>query len=103
MKMIDLKDVPNYLFVACAFAGAFIGFLMPETNYIPPQHPGIVSALVAFELNYINFITTIGAVVLIYWILRRKIRGLEALIACGALGLVSVRLILSSLNYLRKF
>jgi hypothetical protein len=102
MKIADSKDVPNYLLIVCAFAGAFVGFLMPGMSYIPPEHSGIIRALVAFELNYINLITTVGALVLLYWLLRRKVRGREALIACGALGLVSARLILASLSYLRK-
>jgi hypothetical protein len=100
--MITSKEVPNYLLIACAFAGAFIGFLIPTARPGPPLHPGILSAVIAFELNYVNLITTFGAVVLVYWLVVRKVRGREAMIVCGGLGLVTVKLVLASLDYFRK-
>jgi hypothetical protein len=102
MKTDASNQVPKYLFIGCAFIGAFIGFMVPETRIPQPGHAGILSAFITFELNYINLITTVGAVVLVYWLLKRKARGREPMMIYGALGFVCVKLLLASLRFARN-
>ncbi len=102
MKTVASNHVPKYLFIGCGFIGAFVGFLMPEGKIPQPEHSGIISAFIRFELNYINFITTLGAAVLAYLLLKRKVSGRAAMIICGALGFACVRLLLASLSLVHK-
>ena len=102
MKTAVSNDILKYMCIVCALIGAFIGFLIPQTKAFPSQQSGIVAAIIAFELNYINLITTLGAVWLLYRLLSRKVRGREALVMYGALGFVSIRLILASLSFFHK-
>ena len=85
--------------VLCASIGAFVGFLLPITHTLPPNHPGFIAAIIAFEMNRWNLITTLGALLLVYVLLKRKVRGREALVLYGGLGLVCVRLSLASLYH----
>jgi hypothetical protein len=89
----------RYLYGICALVGAVVGFLVPAAKASSAQHPGILGNIIAFELNYINLIATVGTVWLLYYVFVRKVRGREALVMYGALGFVSVRLILASLRF----
>ncbi len=102
MRMVASNHVPKYLLIGCTFIGAFIGFLMPEAKLPQPESSGIVSAIIRFELSYINFITTLGAGVLAYLLFKRKVSGRAAMILYGALGFVCVRLLLASLIFAHK-
>lgn len=102
MKAAITRDVPKFVYVTCALVGAFVGFLIPNTKTLPPRNHGVVAAIIAFELNYINLITTIGVAWLFYWLFKRKTRGREAMVMYGALGFAMIRLMLASVSFLNK-
>jgi hypothetical protein len=102
MTLATSERVSAYTCMTCVFVGALVGVLIPGTKSSPPVHHGILGAIIAFELNYINVITTIGTVVLVYWLVTRKVRGRMAQVMYGALGFVSVRLILASISFYSK-
>lgn len=103
MRASSARGFPNYLFIISAFVGALIAFLLPKAGEPVPHAHGMISAFVEFELNYMNLITSLGAVVLVYWVLKRKISGREALVVYGALGFVAIQLILASLRFIRSY
>ena len=102
MRASSPQGFPNYLLIISAFVGAFIAFLLPETGTPIPHAHGMISSFIAFELTYMNLITSLGAVVLVYWLIKRKMSGREALVVYGALGFVSIKLILASLRFIRS-
>lgn len=79
--------------------GAIVGFLLPDMHTSLPQHHGVVATIIAFELSYINLITTAGLLLLIYWLFVRRKRGRETPIMYGALGFAFVRLVVAVLKY----
>lgn len=87
------NTIPRYAYILCTFAGALIGFMLPATETPRTEHAGILGSIIAFELNYLNLLTTIGAVWLIYLLSRRRARGRQALVMYGGLGFVGARLI----------
>ena len=61
--------------------------LMLPAHKIPlPAHGGILWHIIAFEINYLNVLTAIGAISLIYLLSGRRFRGREALLIYGFLG-----------------
>ncbi len=101
MKSLPSKHISNSWLITCAFAGAFVGFLLPSAKVGLLEHSGRLASIIDFELGYLNLITTCGGAVLLYWLLTRKTRGAEGMIICGGLGFVSIRLLLASISYLR--
>ncbi len=103
MRETSTRKLPNNLLIVSAFAGAFLAFLLPEEARTPGPHAhGMMSAFIAFELNYMNLITSVGAVVLVYWLIKRRMSGRETLVVCAALGFVSIKLILASLRFVNS-
>jgi hypothetical protein len=90
------NTIPRYAYILCTFAGALIGFMLPVTEIPQTEHAGILGAIIAFELNYLNLLTTIGAIWLIYLLSRRRVRGREALVTFGGLGFVAARLVVAA-------
>jgi len=102
MKTETSNEVPQYLYLICVLVGAFVGFLIPETKTVPSANRGIVAAIIAFELNYLNLITTIGLALFAYLLFTRRVRGKEAMAMHGALGFAATRLIVASLGFLSR-
>jgi hypothetical protein len=100
MERAASSNASKNAYIICAFVGAFIGFLVPETKTLPPQRPGIPAAMIAFEVNHSNLIMTLGALLLLYWLSTRKAHGPQALVMSGALGFCAVQLLLASLRVL---
>jgi len=99
--LINSKNPPGYLLVACTFVGAFIGLLLPGARSVAPvRYPGVLNAFISFQLNHESLIEIVGAVVLLYWLFAKKVNGPAAMIICGALGLILVKLTLASLLFL---
>lgn len=99
MKLEASSDASKGAYIVCVFVGAFIGFLIPKTKILPSQSPGILAAMIAFEINHTNLIMTLGAPLLLYWLLTRKVRGSQALVMSGALGLCAMQLLVASLSF----
>jgi uncharacterized BrkB/YihY/UPF0761 family membrane protein len=102
MKAESSSRISGFVYVICAFVGALIGLMVPTTKDLPVQHHGILAAMIAFELNYLNLLTTLGAIWLFYWLLKRRVRPREAMVMYGGLGFVCVRLIFASVNFFHK-
>jgi hypothetical protein len=96
------NTIPRYAYILCTFAGALIGFMLPGTSIPWTTHAGILDSVIAFELNYLNLLSTIGAIWLIYLLSKRRFRGRQVLVIYGGLGLVGARLIVAAWFYFRK-
>jgi hypothetical protein len=101
MKAAKSSGISPY-YVICAFAGAFVGLVLPAANTATTDHSGILAAIIAFELNYLNLLTTLGAIWLLYWLVSRKVVGREGMVLYGGLGFVCVRLILAAVNFFHR-
>jgi hypothetical protein len=83
-------------------AGGFLAFFIPTKPGPMPHSGGLLGTVIRFEIDYTNLLMTIGLFWLLYWLLWRKIRGREAILMCGALAFVFVRLAISLAASLRN-
>lgn len=80
-------------YVLATLLGAFVGLILPKNTSYTHAHTGVVGAIIAFELDYLNLLTSIAGLWLVYWLFIHKVRGRQALVMYGGLGLVGARLI----------
>jgi hypothetical protein len=95
MQKVLAGSRDTYLRVLCALVGAAIGSLIPATKSVSQTHSGALAGLIAFELNHEAILLTMGAALIVYWLLVKKPQGREALIVFGALGWSVARLVIN--------
>lgn len=83
----------GYRQIVATLLGIFVGLILPKSSPGTYVDGGVIRAIIAFELNYVNLLTSIAALWLVYWLFMRKAQGREALVMYGGLGLVGARLI----------
>ena len=95
--MLESKSGLNnrVLYLACIMAGAFAAFLTPDFQMKPIRNHNWVESIIAFQIDHMNLLLIVTLAWLIFWILKKRVKGPEALIVFVGLGFVLFRLLLA--------